>query len=358
MNKKVLVISTVDFDLNGITAVIMNYYQNMDKTDLKIDFLIPNNPNKCYVDIFKSNGSNYYVCNRKKNVFKYLSFLKNILKENKYDVVHIHGQNTNMGVELFLAKKCKVKTRIAHSHNTSVNHRFMHYMFMPFFKHQYTHALACSKSAGAWLFNKKSFEVFNNGIDLDKFKYNESNRKIIRLKHSIDDSTTVFGHVGLFNEQKNHSFLIDVFNEYHKLNNDSKLLLIGEGPKLQEIKDKINSLSLNNNVIFVNKTSDVYKYYSAMDCFVFPSLWEGLGIVSIEAQANGLPTFVSNQIPEEANLSQLFYRISLDKTSFEWAKYILSIVELGERNNLSLNNLESFDIKNLANNLRNIYLGK
>ena len=179
----------------------------------------------------------------------------------------------------------------------------------PFSKKYATDYFACSELAGRWLFGDKTFEqgkvtIINNAIDLDKFKYDEKVRKEKRKELNINDDTLVVGHIGRFVAQKNHTFLIDIFSELHKKEKNSILLLIGQGPLIGEIKQKVETLGISDSVKFLGQRDDVNELYNAMDLFLFPSLYEGLGMVLIEAQANGLPCIASTEVPKNARVSK------------------------------------------------------
>ena len=231
------------------------------------------------------------------------------------------------------AKKYGVPIRIAHSHNAGfqTNSKMKTIVGNIFKKNllKYTtDYFACSKLAGEWLFNEDivksdKFKVIHNGVDLKKYSFNDKIRNDIRKKYNIDNNTIVIGHVGRFVEQKNHEFLLNVFKEYNHLNPTSKLLLVGTGPLEVDIKKKVKELNLFDKVIFTGFKSDVNNYMQAMDLFVLPSKFEGLGLVLIESQASGLSCFTSKDVvPKEAHVSKLLTFIKLDNNAKEWADII------------------------------------
>ena len=179
------------------------------------------------------------------------------------------------------------------------------------------------------MFDDRTFErgkvtIINNAIDLDKFKYSEKLRKEKRKELGIKDDTLVIGHIGRFVTQKNHTFLIDIFNELHKENKDSLLMLVGQGPLQYEIKEKVKSLGLENSVLFLGQRDDVNRLYQAMDVFCLPSLYEGLPVVGVEAQANGLLCILSDEMTKETKVLNSTVFLSLNKTASEWANSILN----------------------------------
>ena len=220
--------------------------------------------------------------------------------------------------------------------------------------------MCCSELAGRWLFGNKEYDkgnvyLLNNAIDLDKFKYDEKIRKQKRKELNINDSTLVIGHIGRFVTVKNHSFLIDVFNDLHKQNNNSILLLAGQGSLMDEMKKKSSKLGLKDSVIFLGQRTDVNELYQAMDVFVLPSLYEGLGMVLIEAQCAGLPCIASTEVPEIVKISNNIIFEKLSENAFQWSKDILELAN-NKRIDCS-NNVQKFnyDIKKETLKLENEY---
>lgn len=206
--------------------------------------------------------------------------------------------------------------------------------------------MACSELAGRWLFGDKTFDqgkvyILNNAIDLSKFKYNEEVRKNKRKELEIDDDTFVIGHIGRFVQQKNHTFLIDVFNEVQKKKANAKLILVGQGPLKDEIENKVKNLNLENKVVFLGQREDVDELYQAFDCFVLPSLYEGLGMVLIEAQASGLPCIASTEIPDIARVTEKLKFVRLDENIDYWKNSILKLSDLKNRKEDQLQDIQN-----------------
>ena len=356
--KKILIVNTVNFKLNGITSVILNYFFNMDRSCCTFDFLTINEIEDELKTRLEKAGARIFTIKRRKRPLKYIIEFYKLLKSNNYDVVHIHGQSANMAIELFLSKIAGVRKRIAHSHNTTVKRKFLHYLFYPLFKFSYTDGLACSNAAGQWLFHNSKFVILNNGISIEKFRYNAEIRKRIRKQLDIPEDAFVLGHIGLFNEQKNHTFLVDVFQNLRMNKKCFKLVLVGSGPLEMLIRKKVDNLGMNEDVIFVGNTLEVQDYYQCMDLFVFPSIFEGLGIVLIEAQANSLPCLVSEAIVSEAKCTNRVFTLNLDEGPAIWCDKILEIANENYSRTLAFDNdirKKNFDILNEANKLRDIY---
>ena len=316
----------------GVEAVVMNYYRHIDRTKIQFDFICDNDSTNIPYDEIKSLGGKVILIPPYQKVVKYHKELKKILKEGNYHIVHSHI-NTLSVFSLYAAKCAGVPVRIAHSHSTTNKKEWkknlLKQVLRPFSKLFATNYMACSELAGRWLFGDKVYNqgkvyVLNNAIDLDKFAYNEEIRKNKRKEFDIKDDTLVIGHIGRFVEQKNHRFLIDIFNEIHKNNSNSVLLLVGQGPLEDEIKEKVKTLGLTDSVIFAGQRTDANELYSAMDVFVLPSLYEGLGMVAIEAQVAGLPCILSTEVPKEAIISIQTKSVDLNEPVSKWCEKILA----------------------------------
>lgn len=311
---KVLIINTVEFRLNGITSVIMNYYRNMDKQDMQIDFVAVEGISAEFRQELEAGHCRVYQLTRKKNPLGYMLKLFGLMRRNRYDVVHIHGNSATMFFDVFPAKLAGIPVRIVHSHTTSCSHMKLHKLLLPFFRKCYTHGFACGQEAGAWLYGQGPYVELKNGINLRSYCYDEARRREFRDKIHAGDRK-VIGHVGYFAEVKNHSFMLDWFAKLAENNDDYLLLLIGEGALMEAMKQKAEQLNIQNKVLFLGKTTEVPGYLQAMDAFVLPSLHEGLPVVLVEAQAAGLPCYVSEKVSGQADLTNSLEFISIEDAS-------------------------------------------
>lgn len=317
----------------GVEAVVMNYYRYIDRNKIQFDFICDDDSTNIPYDEIEKLGGKVILIPPYQKVFKYHKNLKRVLKDGNYKIVHSHI-NTLSVFSLFAAKSAKVPVRIAHSHSMTNKKEWkknlLKQVLRPFSKVFATDYMCCSELAGRWLFGDKAYDegkvyLLNNAIDLDKFKYDEKVRKQKRKELNINDDILVIGHVGRFVEQKNHRFLIDIFNEIHKQNTNSILLLVGQGPLMNEIKEKVNLLDLTDCVKFLGQRSDVNELYQAMDLFLLPSLYEGLGMVLIEAQCAGLPCIASTEVPKVAKITDSLEFINLSLDSNQWSDKILKL---------------------------------
>ncbi|HHV65851.1 MAG TPA: glycosyltransferase family 1 protein [Peptococcaceae bacterium] len=363
--KKILIINTVPFTYNGISQVIINYFSLMPKDDLDISIVAFSVKNEeIPVEVLEplKGATIFKVPNRKVNVIGYIKKLNKIMRENNFDLVHINGNSNTMSLELILAKMHNIPERITHVHNISCQHKILSMLLTPVFNLYCTKRLACSQLAGERLFKEKPFIVFNNAIDLKKYRFNSEVRQKYRKELNLENKF-VMGHIGLVNEQKNHSFLLDVFYETTKLRDDAMLLLISGSMDLtQELKTKIKRLGLTEKVIFMSKRKDVHKLLQAMDVFVFPSKYEGLGLALIEAQASGLPCIAADTVPKEAKATSIVKFLSLDSGPENWAKECISFSKQSvPRCNAQVTDLlteAGYSIEDNAEILYYIYKGK
>lgn len=341
MDKKIIIAHVIGKWLGGgVESVVMNYYRNIDKNKFQFHFLCDSDSTNIPYEEIEALGGKVILIPPYQNVIKYHRELKRVLKENNYKIIHSHI-NTLSVFPLFAAKRAKVNIRIAHSHSTTNKKEWkkdlMKQALKPFSKTFATDYFCCSETAGRWQFGNKTYDngkvyVLNNAIDLDKFKYNEQLRKEARKELGIMKDTLIIGHIGRFMTQKNHSFLIDVFKELKKLNQNSSLLLVGQGPLEKEIKEKVITLGLQDSVKFLGQKENVHLLYQAMDIFLLPSLYEGLGMVAIEAQTAGLPCILSSEVPSIAKVTKNVQFLELNDAE-KWAKETINLVNNHKRGN-------------------------
>ena len=349
----------------GVEAVILNYFRNINKSKFVFDFVIDSDStDNNFINEIQELGGTIIKCPPYQKLHKYNKFLYKLFKEKKYDIVH-SNINTLSVFPLRMAEKAGIKIRIAHSHSTSNpkewKKNLLKNILRPFSKKYANVYFACSELAGRYLFGNKAFDegkviVFNNAIDIEKFKYNEEKRKEIRKKLNIKNDTFVIGHIGRFVAQKNHTFLIDIFNEMHKENENSVLLLIGQGTLQNEIKEKVDKLGLANSVKFIGQVTNANDYYNAMDVFVLPSLYEGLPVVGVEAQANGMQCYFSTDMTKETKVLEKTEFVSLKLNAKEWSKKIIKDLDKNKREDTEKEMTEKgFNIKKESKKLEKIY---
>ena len=353
---KILVVSTVPLEMNGIATVIMNYYRKLNDK-IQFNFLICKSINELYKKELSDAGSIIYVVDRKKDVLTYIKQLKSIIYNGKYDAIHVNGNSSTMVLELFIAKKLGINKRIAHCHNTKCQHKIIHRLLVGMFNKCYTDAIACSKEAGEWIFGENNFTILPNGIDVKKYKYSHNTREKKKKELNLENNY-IIGHVGLFNEQKNHEKLFRIFAEIKKEHSQAKLLCVSGSKIIPDyIRTLIEAYKIIDDVIILQDRQDVAEIYQAMDLFVFPSKWEGLGIVTIEAQASGLYCIVSDKVPDSIDITSNVKHVCLDSSDEKWAeivkKHLNDDINREFMNGVVYNSI--YEINSCANKLLDIY---
>ena len=321
--KKILVLATTPFLNDGLTKIEFDVYQYCRKQmcfSFATSFI---NENEFLVRL-KNDGVTVFYLKKKKNVLAYMKSIRKLIHENDFDAVYIHGNSAMMLIEALPCKIGGAKRIITHCHNTKTKYGIFHYIFKPIFNCIVDEKLACSELAAKWAYSGNNYHVVLNGIETEKFKFNIDIRNKIRKELNWEENL-VIGHIGRFNFQKNHEFLIDVFAEVHKLYTNARLLLIGEGELETHIRQKVKSLELQDTVEFLGVTDHVQDYIQAMDVFLMPSLFEGLSIVALEVQGNGLPVVLSDTFAQETFVSPNTVALSLSKDATEWAEEVIQM---------------------------------
>ena len=312
----------------GLETMLMNYYRHMDRDKVQFDFLTHRAFRGDYDDEIEALGGRIYRLPRL-NPWSgsYRRALDAFFAEHaQYRIVHVH-QDCMSAVILKAAKKWGVPVRIAHSHNSDQEKNFK-YPIKLFYKRripQYATALfACGRDAGDWMFGGAPYRIVPNAIDTAQYVYCSRRAAEMRARLGIPPDAFVVGHVGRFQHVKNHSFLLDIFGEVVKTQENARLLLVGDGDLRQKTEEKAAALGLAEKVMFTGVRNDVPDLLQAMDCFVFPSLFEGIPVALMEAQASGLPCVVSDGVPADCRISRHFERLALAQSPEIWALRILA----------------------------------
>ena len=344
----------------GLETMLMNYYRRIDRAKVQFDVVVHREFRSDYDDEIEMLGGRIFRLPRLVPWSQsYIKTLEQFFHNHpEYKIVHVH-QDCLSSVILKIAEKCGIPIRIAHSHNSNQD-KNIKYPIKLFFKRQIpkyaTHLFACGKDAGDWMFSGAPYRVVNNAIDTRRYVYNPEIRQSMRNSLGIDDSDFVVGHVGRFSPQKNHEFLLDVFAHLKRQEEKAVLLLVGDGELRSEMEKKAMDLGISQSVIFTGIRNDVPDLMQAMDCFVFPSNYEGLGIVAIEAQASGLSCVVSTGVPSECNITSHINHISLDADKSIWVNKILEFRKCMRCDTSKEIIRAGYDIESNASWLQNYYL--
>lgn len=340
----------------GVGKVIMNYMDNMPKLDYQIDVITQDLVSELYFEQYKSRDFQVHlVPSKSESLVRNLKELYSIMKKGHYDIVHAHMTLTNF-FPLFIAMVCGVKVRVSHSHLAGI-HTLKSRILACLSRLVATDYLACGENAGKFLYGNEKFVVINNAIDLDKFKYNPQKRIEERRRYNVSEDEKIIGHIGRFTDQKNHVFMLEVFEELHKRNRKTRLLLIGDGELMKQIKDCVERKGLGQSVIFTGSLDDVSEKLQIMDMFLLPSQHEGLCLATIEAQANGLPCLLSDRISTETKVNENVDFCSLNDDVRHWADVCVGKL-MEPRVEMSMILESKFNIKNEAQKLDRFYKDK
>lgn len=346
----------------GAETFLMKIYRKLDRTKYQMDFCVAVSDEGLYdKEIQSMGGRMFHISPKSQGLLKNFNDIKRIVRENNYKYVLRTSQHSLSALELFAAQLGGAKVRVFRSSNSNTvsgsrKQMMLHRMFMFMPKFFANVKIAPSTEAAEFMFGKGCIEkgkasLIHNGLDLDVYHFSEEARAEIRNELGIADELVV-GHVGRFNQQKNHDFLIDVFYELLKIQPKSILVLVGVGELQESIRKKVNDYGISKEVRFLGVRSDVPRLLSGFDVFLFPSLYEGMPNTVIEAQATGLPCVISDSITKEADITGLVKYVSLRQTSKDWAK-ILFLASQNARCNICDNiKKNAYDIESVAMEFR------
>ena len=350
----------------GAQAFLMNVYNNIDREKVQFDFVVTPEEKKDLYEQVEQMGGRIFVCPKYtgKNHFAYCRWWNDFFAEHpEYHVIHGHVRST-ASIYLKIAKKYGLVT-IAHSHSTSngsgISAIVKNIMQLPI-RHTADYLFACSDKAGKWLYGEKAtkqpnYRMIPNGVDLKRFAFHEEKRRQMRNQLKITEDTFVVGHIGRITVPKNHQFLVELFAAYHKENPKSRLLLVGDGELFEAVQQQCTQLGIREAVIMVGSKTNTEDYYQAMDLFVFPSLWEGLPVSVVEAQANGLICLLSDVITRDVDLTDQVKYLSLNEKS-RWINEIATACPKlrTAASPENMKKLQPFDASVVAKQLQDFYL--
>lgn len=353
----------------GLETFVMNVYRAIDRNVVQFEFLTYRENGDYMNEIKDMGGIIYHISERNKGIMNFNRELDTFFKrhEGEYSAIHCHASSLSSIEPLYYAKKYGIPIRIIHSHSSSILGNKLHFVthcigkaLISSLANRY---IGCSDKALDWMFAKtkirKDAVIVRNGIDINLFKYNEEIRKRVRKDLGLSDNDIVVGHIGRFSAVKNHSMLIDIFADLKRKVPTSKLLLVGVGELEMEIMSKVRVLNLQDSVSFLGLRTDTAVLYQAMDIFVMPSIYEGLPLVLIEAQATGLPVLCSNSISHMSKITNNYNELSIRDDISKWSSQIINIVKNYKRKDEHLSIVKAgFDINTVADYLTDLYGAK
>ncbi len=344
----------------GLEAVVMNYYRHIDRSKVQFDFIVDEDSTLVPREEIESLGGRVFTVPPYQRVVSYQRALTKLFREQGWRIVHSH-ENALSVFPLRAAKRAGVPVRIAHSHSTSGKgepaRNAMKWVLRHFSNVYPTHRMACSRHAGEWLFGRDAdFEVLYNAFEVPRFRFDPAARAEVRAELGIRDGELAVGHIGRFVPQKNQLFLLDVFAEVLREGTDAVLVLAGDGPQRPEVEAKAGDLGIAERVRFLGQRGDANRLYQAFDVFCLPSLYEGLGIVAVEAQAAGLPCVLSTEVPKDVALTDQCSFLNLEEPVYVWAKALKTVSLDRDSNAASSAEFEKYDITDAADILTACYL--
>lgn len=350
---------TNHLDITGISEVVMNYCKMLNREQFDLTIIT----GKPIAEKYQNECMHYNikVCElpsrHQSPLFHYWKLWKKMF-ENRFEIIHVHGNSSMMSVELTLARMARIKIRIAHCHTSHCSNIRIHRFLNPYFKRTYTRALACGKMAGDWLYGKNNFEVLPNGCYTEQFVFASIQRTKMRRQLDLVDKF-VIGHIGRFNESKNHPYLLDIFEKFAERRQDAVLLLVGIGPDYDNIRALVDAHPYKEQIILYGQSEDTPAMYSAMDMFVLPSKYEGFPVVLLEAQISGLPCFVSDKVSVEVDFGDIYWK-SIEENPVVWVEEMLKIKSLKDEQRLEYarihqEQIQKYDIRLAVQQLESIY---
>mgnify|MGYP004599966573 FL=1 len=368
---KKIVFYTEKWTNGGIETFIVNAIENLDRENYKIEIITSQKENEIYDSrLLKLNVDLHEIHTKIFNpfirIFKNIIQFKKTIKKIKPDIIHINVYNGVGLVYAYLSSKCGIKNIICHAHNTGIDNdyfkikKFIHTICKEIFtSSKYTY-LACTKDAAEFCFDMRKqndVEIIRNGIDIKKFSFNETERKKIRSELNLSENDFLIGNVGRFVPQKNHKFLIKIFVKYLKINNNAKLILVGTGKLQRDIKEEAVRYGIEDKVLFLGMRRDIQRIFWAMDIFIFPSKYEGLGIVLIEAQASGLKCLASTNIPKDVKVTENIDFIDIGNENIEkWVEKIKENEKYSRTYKYEEIKEKGYDKSKIGESLNKIYL--
>ena len=314
----------------GVETLLHTFYECFDREQFHFDVACFSHADGVYRELFEQQGCGIIALPSKKHILKSLKALRQALREKKYDIVHVHQDDLSF-LSILAARLEKVPVRIVHSHLGKYPHslprKVLSAITNPIMFRMANGYFACSEKAKEEFYPKRlqnRVYIMQNGIPTERFRFSEEERKTIREAYGFTDDQTVIGNIARMTEQKNPLFLVEVFRVLHGENEHYRLFLVGDGVMRETVEQQIDAYGLRDFCVFAGARNDAWRFYSALDVFVLPSAYEGLGISFVEAQVNGLPTYASMAVPKETRISDMIEYLPVEDGPELWARRIRS----------------------------------
>lgn len=369
--KRIPVTGASNIGKAGVATILYSWGQNFDEDKIVYDYLSQRGlPDEEFQVQIAGKGGLIHVpgnasCGGPGRITGLIRWVGQVLREEGYDTLHINADSAYLAaVYMAIARRAGVKHMVVHSHSTMIDDLnpirrwlkiLLHYLCRPYVRSNSTVKLACSGAAGEWMFKKDQTVVIPNGIDLEKFRYDEESRAQYRREFHLEGKF-VIGCVGRLAYQKNYPFTLQIFEEILKTCGDAYLMIVGDGEERELLEKSIARKGLKDKVLLLGNRHDVNQLLSCMDVFLLPSRFEGLGMVYIEAQAAGMPVFASDVVPEEAFATHLIRRLGLSDSPKQWARAILAVQNTPREDVTEELSAAGYSIRGAAEKLQRVYL--
>lgn len=361
--KKILLIGITDI-YGGVGRMMFDFCKNADKKLIRFDFLFYQEISEEEQKQIDLQGSSFFQIPRySRHPILFYKSIKKFFETHQYDIVHIHASTAMLIMYALPIWKSKNTKIIYHSHSSLVDglvNKLLHKVFRRIVVKYADCRIAVSKAAAQFMYGKRKVSdtiILKNGIDTQHFKFDVNVREEVRRELGIQDKY-VIGHIGRFSYAKNHPFVVSIFEQLHKVDFNTKLLLVGSGECEDEIREIVREKGLVEDVIFYGTSKNVERLLCAMDCFILPSIYEGLPLVALEAQANGLPVLASVDIPKETNASSFYTALSINDSLEIWVKEVAAAKsrKVNRQKGYQEVALKGYDITEATQKLVKIYL--
>lgn len=343
----------------GAETFLMNIYRNIDREKVQFDFLLYSDQgiNSYIQEIKEMGGIIYTLPPKSKNFIGGLFMIRNLVKKEKYHIVWRHTNTPFKAIDLIMARLGGADHLILHSHNSNVDftNKILGVLLRPVFIPWITERFACGQEAGKWMYGKRSFRIIANGVDVQKYKYNEEIRNQYRARFGVEGKI-VLGHIGRFEKAKNHKFLIKLMKKIVENRDDVILFLIGEGTLKQEIENQTTEMGLDNYIKFLGTRTDIPVILQMLDAVILPSLWEGVPVTLIEAQSAGVPCIVSDCVPHEVKVLDNVEFLSLEESLDTWADQIGAMAGRRIEESSEIMQKAGYDMPHIASELQKEFL--
>lgn len=372
---RVLVTGAANMGKAGVATIVFRWGQAFEPSEVVYDYLMQRGlPDQFYVDSITKKGGRIYTYPQKQsgrilNKLHILKWIIDIMSNNDYKILHINVDSAYIAaIYILLARISGISQILVHSHCSQIDDTnwlrrrikiILHFLCRSYVKHHTLYYLACSQVAGRWMFGKRAvntdkYKIIYNGINLERFRFNNAIRDQYRRKMKIENNIVLI-NIGRFSYQKNHFYLLDIFEKYHRIHPSSRLFLIGEGELQKELSRKVDLMEMGKEVVFLGARDDIPEWLNAADVFIMPSLFEGLPVTLVEAQSASLPCVISDSITNEINISEYIYRCKLTDTLEDWCRQIDRAL-LIKRKDKNILDGTKFNINHAAIELQNLFL--